>query len=426
MDVGKFVGLILVFALALTGCNDESTAPPISGKWAGQCTESAIPNQFIVHWKNGTYSVEKAPNRESLKETLLAAASDQIDFVESDYQVRIQGAPSPASLLSAHKSPDSWGQSRINAERAWERSRGEGVVVAVVDAGVDTNHPQLRNQLAINSAEIPENSVDDDGNGYIDDYFGYDFEAGKGSVHDAPNSTHHGSHVAGVIVAEHLTDGAGIRGIAPLAKVLPLSFMNAKGVGSVSDAISAIKYAVARGVKIINASWGAELCSRALRQTVQDLEAQGVLFVTASGNGDKYDIGVNLDYLPTFPAAYPFSGQLTVGAMDDSNTLTGFSNFSTRLVHLLAPGWEIWSTVYVDDKAEYPGYKKMDGTSMAAPFVSGAAALLWRFRPKATVQQIKQAILASVVTSNPRFPVVTGGYLNLELALDKLAADVLP
>jgi subtilisin family serine protease len=389
--------------------------------------ESAIPNQFIIHWRDGTYSVEKASNRELLKETLLAAAFDQIAFVESDYRVHAQGSPSPESLLSTHKSPDNWGQSRIHAEKAWERARGEGLLVAVVDAGVDTMHPQLRNQLAFNSREIPDNATDDDHNGYIDDYFGFDFERGRGSAHDPPNSTHHGSHVAGVIAAEHLADGSGIKGVAPGAKILALSFMNEKGNGSVSDAINAIKYAIARGARIINASWGgAEVCSRALRQTIQDLEAQGVLFVTASGNGNDFDVGVNLDYHPTFPAAYSIPGLLSIGAMDDSNTLTGFSNYSARLVHLLAPGREIWSTVYVDDKSEFPGYKKMDGTSMAAPFVSGAAAVLWSFRPKATVQQIKQALLDSVVVPNPRFPVVTGGYLNLDLALDKLSAEVLP
>ncbi len=428
MDVGKTAGFVVLslFTFSLVACEDEPSAPPPNAKPVAKCSESAIPNRFMIRWKNGDFSVETAASREALKENLLAVAVDQIDFVENDYRVRIQGTPSLESYLSTHKSPDNWGQIRINADKAWERARGEGVVVAVVDAGVDLKHPQLRNQLAINAAEIPGNSIDDDHNGYVDDYSGFDFEAGSGSVHDAPNSTHHGSHVSGVIAAEHLADGSGIKGVAPAAKVLPLNFMDDKGNGSVSDAINAINYAVARGAKVINASWGAEVCSKILRQTVQDLEAKGVLFITASGNGDEFDVGVNLDYHPTFPAAYPFSGHLTVGAMDDSNVLTGFSNFSTRLVHLLAPGWEIWSTVYVDEKTEFPGYKKMDGTSMAAPFVSGAAAVLWSYRPKATVQQIRQALMASVVVPNPRFPVFTGGYLNLELALDRLSAEVSP
>jgi subtilisin family serine protease len=182
----------------------------------------------------------------------------------------------------------------------------------------------------------------------------------------------------------------------------------------------ALDYAVnKRGAKIINASWGSESCSDSLKLALSGLEAKGVMFIAAAGNGDdNTGIGYNLDFRQLFPAAYPINGQITVGAIRSDGAMTGFSNFSQTLVHLLAPGWHIWST--------YPGggLYRMDGTSMATPFVTGAAAVVWSYRPKATVAQVKAAILAGV---NPgHYSVSSGGYLNVRRALDEIAKTVAP
>jgi len=432
MDVAKalrfsFVAPVLSSLLTACGYDLTGSSTPTYEKPSPQCESAAIPGQYIIRWKNGTHSVEKTSSYERLRRSLAAAKADQIDFIEPNYRVRIQGARSQSIVRAAFGSTepiDNWGQMKIGADQAWAIAKGDGVIVAVVDAGIEVTHKQLRNQIAYNTAEVPSNGIDDDHNGLIDDYAGYDFGAGNGKVHDAPKSTHHGSHVSGIILAEHMSDGTGIQGIAPGAKLLPLPFMDDSGSGSTSDAIDAIHYAVSRGAKIVNASWGAEVCSNNLKEAIASLEAKGVLFVAAAGNGDSVNIGYNLDYRKSYPAAYPFSGQITVGAMDESGVMTGFSNYSRSLVHLLAPGLDIWSTVHDDGTSLNHGYEKMDGTSMATPFVSGAAAVLWSYRPNATVQQIKAAITASVNPGN--YVVVSGGSLNLRQALDELARIVAP
>jgi subtilisin family serine protease len=434
MDVGKaltffsYLGISLG-ALGLSGCGLPvlgSNANNNQKTTSGSCAQMAIPNEYIVRWKDGTHSLEKASSHAHIRSRLSAESVDKIDFIEPNYRVQIHGQPSASVHTNSffHNSPDSWGQSAIGADQVWSTAKGDGVIVAVVDAGVDVTHVQLRNQIAINKGEVPNNGVDDDKNGFVDDYAGYDFYAGNGNVHDAPKSTHHGSHVAGIIGAEHLSTGAGIRGVAPGVKILPLTFMDDTGSGNISDALNAISYAVSRGAKVINASWGAEVCSQSLQLTIASLESQGVLFVAAAGNGDQNGIGYNLDYRQTFPAAYGIAGQVTVGAMDDAAIMTGFSNFSRNLVHLLSPGLDIWSTVYDDGTSPNHGYLRMDGTSMATPFVSGAAAVLWSYRPKATVQQIKAAILTAVTPGN--YPVVANGYLNLRQALDTIGKTVAP
>ena len=281
-----------------------------------------------------------------------------------------------------------------------------GVIVAVIDSGVEVTHPQLRNQIAINTAEIA-NGVDDDNNGYIDDIYGYDFAVHSADVGDTSG---HGTHVAGIILAEHNVGPA--KGIAPEAKLLALDFMDGEG-GQVSDAIEAIHYAVARGAKVINASWGGGLCSESLRTTIAALRAKGVLFVAAAGNS-----GNDLDWVKEYPAAFASDAQITVGASTSLDARAEFSNYSWSLTNVFAPGSLIMST--------YKGgaTTTLSGTSMAAPFVSGSAAVLWGHRPSATLAQIREAIFASVDLdpNEPRgsLPSTTGGRLNLRKAIEKI------
>lgn len=430
MDVGKTLGftLPLMSFLFLSACGYEMNSSSVGGvnKATDLCAGSAIPNKYIVHWKDGTRSIEHSSGDEAMARNIIAPQRDKIDFVEHDFRVRVLGKPSARSLSeSSMSTPDSWGQERISAPDSWTVANGSGIIVAVIDTGVALDHPQLKNQLAINPLEIP-NGIDDDKNGFVDDVTGFDFISRTPNVKDNPKSTHHGSHVSGIIVAEHISSSPSIKGIAPGAKLLPLSFLDDYGGGDISDAVDAIDYAVQRGAKVINASWGGDGCSKLLEATVRGLEARGVLFVAAAGNGDQHGIGYNLDSRPIFPGSFGASGQLTVGAMDTLNYMTGFSNFSRNLVHLLAPGARIWSTVYdagVSSGGNH-GYMMMDGTSMATPFVSGAAAMVWSHRPKASVQQIKSALLASITPG--AYPVVSGGQLNLRRAIDEIARTVAP
>lgn len=429
MDVGKAHSRLLAISalICLSGCGIDLFSAPNADLGLNQssdtCEAQAIKGRYILRWKSGAISVaEGAGPQAALKAATETPGreNDSVDFVEPDYTLRIQES-SVSTYDTTFDDPNvinTWGPAAAGAYDAWPIAKGANVIVAVVDSGVDVNHPQLRNQIAINTGEIPNNGIDDDKNGLIDDYKGYDFAAKNGNVHDAADSVHHGSHVSGIILAEHLANGSGVKGIAPQAKLLPLNFMSDSGSGYVSDVIAALHYAVQRGAKVINASWGSSDCSKLLQRTIGALESRGVLFVAAAGNGDNFR-GFDIEVYPSYPAAYVIPGQITVGAMDSQGFMAGFSNYSRRLVHLLAPGVHIWSTVADKNSADGHGYGLMDGTSMATPFVSGAAAVLWSYRPQATVAQIKRALLESATKRN--YAVSTGGALDLPKALARLA-----
>jgi subtilisin family serine protease len=396
------VAFVLFFGTITAGCqaNDKKFYEPPPQKGTVACSESALPKQFMIRWKSGVTTVVKAANRETFIREVLTPNENQIEFAEHDYVVKRSDSTVVANGLPQTGIADDWGQQRIQAAAAWSQGyEGEGVIVAVVDSGVDITHPQLRNQLFTNAGEIPANGIDDDGNGLIDDVHGYDFNENSAHVSDGSG---HGTHVSGIILAEHAAGN--IKGVAQKAKLLPLDFMDNSGAGNLSDAIQAMHYAADMGAKIINASWGGAPCSKSLQTAISDLGARGVLFMVASGNS-----GANLDTNPEYPAAYGMSNQVTVGASSPSDYMEGFSNYSDALVHLMAPGSSILSTI-PNSRTEY-----LSGTSMATPFVSGAAAVLWGARPNATAAEIKAALLNSVDPGN--YAVSSRGRLNLPKAL---------
>lgn len=416
MDVAmahRFRAVAILSSLLLGACAGNNTAEVSYAPEAPKelCASTAVPNQFLVRWKDGSISVEKAADRDDFIKTM-EPYKDEIEFSEHDQVIQIDKPTSPdvsIAATSANLSSPTWGQQAVAAPDVWAKGvLGEGVVVAVVDSGVDLTHPQIRPRLYTNPNEI-KNGVDDDGNGLVDDIHGYDFAGETGDVRDM---TGHGTHVAGIIGADHSTGD--VKGMAPKAKILPLNFMDSQGRGDLSNAIRAMVYAASQGARVINASWGgATSCSKNLRNTIIDLQNKGVLFVTASGNGDSRGNGINLDEWPEYPAAYGLSGQITVGASTDLHAMAKFSNYSKNVVNLLAPGVTIYST-YPDNSTYW-----MSGTSMATPFVSGAAALLISAHPEATVNALREAILNTVDLGN--FPVSTSGRLNVKKALQYLA-----
>jgi subtilisin family serine protease len=436
MDVEKALAfsLPLVSCLFVSACgyNMGNSSTGGGNKATDACAGTVVPNKYIVNWKDGTKSIEYAASESSLSLNLISSRSAEIDSVEHDYKVHVLGGLSKDAsgqvTDQSSSTPDTWGQERAQAPDAWALAKGEGITVAVIDTGIDLNHSQLRNQLAVNAGEIASNGIDDDKNGFIDDVNGWNFIGGSRgpNVIDNAVSTHHGTHVSGIVLGEHVATMPSIKGMAPAAKLLPLSFLDDYGDGDLDDAVDAMNYAASRGAKIISASWGGEGCSKSLQNAVYNMEAKGVLFIAAAGNGDAHGIGYNLDIRQTYPAAYGAPGQITVGAIDSQNYMTSFSNFSRNLVHLMAPGSRIWSTVYdpgVSGGVNH-GYALMDGTSMATPFVSGAAAVVWSYRPKATVRQVKAALIAGVTPGS--YPVVSAGQLNVRKALDEIAKLVDP
>lgn len=266
----------------------------------------------------------------------------------------------------------------IDAPEGWHRTRGAGVVVAVIDSGVDVTHPDLVANIWHNSDEVCGNGLDDDGNGYPDDCTGWDFVNNDATTEDLNG---HGTHVAGIIGAE-ANNKIGIAGVAYESQIMPLKIGD--GAPPLSAAIEAIAYAIDNGARVINASWVSDDPSAEafLQPALDAAEAAGVLFITGAGN-----FGTDIDADPIFPASANNPNVITVGASTAQDLPAIYSGYGSRSVDLFAPGEHIVSTLPGDQ------YGAFSGTSMAAPMVSGAAALLWSATPKATYAEVKGALL---------------------------------
>ncbi len=232
----------------------------------------------------------------------------------------------------------------LDANLAWDIARGsDTVVVAVLDTGCDYSHPELVANMWRNTAEIAGNGLDDDNNGFVDDYWGWDFSDNDDDPQDAAG---HGTHIAGIIAAQG-NNNIGISGVAWQTRILPVRFINAFDVGYTADAIAAIQYAVARGAKIINCSWGGSDYSTALRDEIANTDA---LFICAAGN-----LANNTDITAFYPAAYDADNIIAVAASDQMDRLTYFSNFGPTSVDVAAPGIRIYglqngrNTIWQDD-----------------------------------------------------------------------------
>jgi len=274
------------------------------------------------------------------------------------------------------------------AEQAWDTTTGsDTVVIGVVDTGVDIDHPDLKDNIWRNLAEVPDNGIDDDGDGYVDDVNGWDFYNNDKTVFDNSNIDAHGTHVAGTIGAVG-NNGLGVVGVSWHVKLMPLKFLGSPdGTGTTSQAISALQYAKMmhdRGVNLraVNASWGGTAFSQALLDAIGELNSAGILFVAAAGNE-----GMDNDSFPSYPANYDVPNVISVGAEDQFLQRAPFSNFGRQTVDIYAPGVKILSTI------PQGTYGLLSGTSMAAPHVTGTAALICAARPGIPLTQLKNSIL---------------------------------
>jgi len=230
----------------------------------------------------------------------------------------------------------------VDAPEGWSKfsSSLPEVVVGVIDTGVDINHPDLQGKIWTNPKEIPNNNIDDDGNGYIDDVHGWDFYNKDNTVYDALDGDEHGTHVSGTIAAALEGTGTssnkGVVGVAPNVKILPIKFLGPMG-GTTSDAIEAIAYAKSMGVKITNNSWGGEEYDPLLEEAINNSNS---LFVAAAGNE-----GMDNDEGGAYPASFESTNILSVAAVDNKGKIAPFSNYGYDSVDVAAPGVDILSSV---------------------------------------------------------------------------------
>ncbi len=340
---------------------EEATRPDLTAlnQQNGVRTEEDLPRSDVnVVDLPGDLAVQEAVQRYE--------ASPDVEYAEPDFLLRPAQTVSPndpyySRLFGLNNAGQTGGtpDADVDASEAWGITTGSRTtVVAVIDEGVDVNHPDLRGNVWVNADEVPGNGVDDDRNGYVDDRNGYDFANDDASVYDSDpvsgKGDEHGTHVAGTIAAQ-ANNGTGVTGVSWRAGIMVLKFLG-PNAGYTSDAVEALNYAVANGATISNNSWGGGGYSRALRDAINRADASGHLFVAAAGND-----GTNNDATPQYPSSYTNANIVSVAATDDDDALASFSNFGANTVDLAAPGVNILSTL--------PGsrYGSYSGTSMATP-----------------------------------------------------------
>ena len=304
----------------------------------------------------------------------------------------------------------------INILPAWEQYDAKApeekrqVIVAVIDTGIDYSHPELQNAIWTNPGEIPGDGIDNDQNGYIDDIHGWNFHTGSPTIYSGKEDSH-GTHTAGTIAATR-----GMGGVAGITDNQYVKLMSLKalggplGIGSPDAVIEAIHYAEAHGASICNLSLGSSAYSEELAETIKN---SPMLFVIACGNGDSRGRGYDTDTDPVYPSSLPFDNVISVASLFFDGNLAPSSNYGAVSVDLAAPGSYILST------APGGGYAFMSGTSMAAPMVTGVAAMLYSYRTDLALSDIKNVLIRSCRPVESLLgKTVSGGILDAWAALN--------
>ncbi len=302
----------------------------------------------------------------------------------------------------------------INIQPAWslydQAQNKRSVIVAIIDTGIDINHQELHDAIWTNPGEIDGDGIDNDGNGYVDDIHGWNFYSNNNKVFSGSEDSH-GTHAAGTISASR--GSYGITGITDnnYVKIMPLKALGGKeGVGSPDAVIKAIKYAEEKGASICNLSMGTTGYSEELAQTMKNSH---MLFVVSCGNGGVSGLGYNTDVYPVYPASLPYDNIISVANILFDGTLSKDSNYGAASVDIAAPGTYILSTI--PDNS----YGYMSGTSMAAPMVTGVAAMLYSYRTDISLADVKTIILnSSRKLDTLSGKVVSGGLLDAYSALN--------
>lgn len=408
----------------------------------GQRKAGIIPGEYIVIYQKGFQPVAQSTNRESLSmvETVktlpmahgaLVRPNSLLESAPNDatFRKKLAAMPGvayvvPNRVILARQATSSdplvyrqYGLDVTQVSKAWEITTGsKAVTVGVIDSGVDYNHPDLADNIWNNPGETGvdaqgrdkrTNGIDDDNNGYVDDWHGWNFAKGNNNPMDENG---HGTHCAATIGARG-DNGVGMAGLNWNVGIVPLKFMDRWGAGTLDAAVEAVSYAIKMKLNITSNSWGGpgDLTEKMLWTNLfSEANSVGQLIVIAAGN----ESGNNDEEIFNFPATIRLNNVMVVAASDPQDKLARFTNYGEDSVDIAAPGVGILSAAIGD------GYVSMDGTSMATPFVAGAAALVKAANPNATPEEIRQRIDSSV-DLNPMMSglLVSGGRLNIGRAV---------
>ncbi len=333
--------------------------------------------------KSDTEELPQKPNGQKMKDKI--SIKDSRDIIElGSATVHLQHKEKESAVIMNDPNiQQAWGLKKSDADKAWEISKGsKRVVVAIIDTGADIKHEDLQGSFWKNPNEIPNNGIDDDKNGFIDDVYGWNF---VNNDNDLADNHGHGTHIAGIVGAQ-ANNGVGIAGIAPEVSLMILKYYDPKvpNTDNLRNTVMAIRYATKMGANIINYSGGGTEFSADEKAAIEEARNQGILFVAAAGNERS-----NSDKHKYYPADYGLSNIISVTAIDPNINVLDSSNYGVETVDIAAPGQNILSTL--------PGskYGQMTGTSQATAFVTGAAVLVMAHKNNSDVAEVKKFILST-------------------------------
>lgn len=380
-------------------------------------TRDSIPKLKIIE-------TDKNPFEMNLTSGERQVLQEIVEYVEPNYIRRVVVAPF-APPVEVKEITDSYNMTLINAPDAWTVATGtKNSIVAVSDTGI-WHHADLEPNYWYNQGETGtdsngkdkrKNKIDDDGNGFVDDYAGWDWTSNSNSSTD---SMYHGTHVSGILGAKG-GNKEGIAGVSWDVSIMSVKFLDRDGSGSDTNAIKTLIYAADNGARAVNCSWGGSDPTRALQDAIAYLQTKGVIVVAAAGNDAE-----DTDKHPHYPSALENENIISVASVDNlKGQLSFFSNWGANSVDIGAPGYNIYSTWNPTYSSLYQyWFYTISGTSMAAPHVTGAIALMYSVNPKLNWRQVKD-ILMSTATKAPKLKgkIASEGILNVGAAVRAAAS----
>jgi subtilisin family serine protease len=395
--------------------------------------ENYFPEILYKYKGNDRIFIKKIEPGADIYKVINNLEKDQnIEYAEPDYTYEAAILPSDTFFQNQ------WYLKKIKALRAWDKKRETPeITIAIIDSGIQINHPDLKDNIWRNESEVPGNGIDDDGNGFVDDINGWDFVNNVADPNPKFKNGYtesgiiHGTIVAGV-VAGYGNNGVGISGVTWQARLMPLKVLDDKGTGDTRNVVKAIDYAIKNKADIINLSFTGFNYSHALYDAIRRAYDAGIFIVAAAGNDEGEGSGVNIDDRPMYPACYDGSAGenmvIGVSATDPMDQKAKFSSFGSDCVDIASPGVSIFSTTVFAPQFSTSAFsfnKKYDGfwsgTSMAAPMVSGAAALVMSMDPRLGAKGVKDILLQNADDINRLNALYSGklgkGRLNVDLAV---------